>query len=496
VGVVIEAQDGREPQRSARSRFTGTHPAVLLLAAFAATWTVTFAILVVRRHDGFWDFDFDMGLYDQAVWLLAHGHEMITVRGLPVFGHHAHVGFFLLVPFSWLGAGPNFLNVLQVVVLGLAPIPLSLLARERRLGPWPAAALGAVLLLHPATQFVSWELFHPETIAVTPLLCAYLCSVRRSWRWFACWAVLAICWKEDIALAVVVMGLLIAWRGDRKVGLLTAGVALGWLVFVSQVLLPLVSGHPAHYGELYQGVGGSAGGALRTLLSDPGEITGRIVSSESGDFAWHVLAPFGLAPLLGLGPLTIGLPHFVSDVLSDVVWTRVITFRYVTVPLVAAALATVDVVGGLSRRAGVATARGATAMVLVAASVTAVAWGPSPIGADYDNGLWPPVVNPRLTSQRRAVALVPDDASVSASYGYVSHLTHRPEIYTFPNPWRRSNYGVKDTETPDPARIDWLVIFAGILASGDFRVVSEVDGIVVARRVRPGSTRAGSTRPG
>jgi hypothetical protein len=105
------------------------------------------------------------------------------------------------------------------------------------------------------------------------------------------------------------------------------------------------------------------------------------------------------------------------------------------------------------------------------------------------------------------VDLVPDHASVSASYSLVSHLSHRPEIYTFPNPWRRSNYGVKDTETPDPARIDWLVIdrqvlgqdealFAGILASGDFRVVSEVDGIVVARRVRPGSTRAGSTRPG
>ena len=29
------------------------------------------------------------------------------------------------------------------------------------------------------------ELFHPEVIAITPLLCAYYCSVRKRWGWFA-----------------------------------------------------------------------------------------------------------------------------------------------------------------------------------------------------------------------------------------------------------------------------------------------------------------------
>ena len=53
----------------------------------------------------------------RAVWLLARGQDFITVRGLPVFGHHASFGLLLFAPASWLGAGPNVLNVVQVTVL-------------------------------------------------------------------------------------------------------------------------------------------------------------------------------------------------------------------------------------------------------------------------------------------------------------------------------------------------------------------------------------------
>src|SRR4026209_2666711 len=67
-------------------------PAVLALAVVAAAWIVTFAVLVVRRHDGFWDVDFDMGIHDQSVWLVAHGRGVLTGPGLPGFRHPRSVG--------------------------------------------------------------------------------------------------------------------------------------------------------------------------------------------------------------------------------------------------------------------------------------------------------------------------------------------------------------------------------------------------------------------
>ena len=56
-------------------------PRVVLFLAMAV-FTIVFGRLVVLRHQRFGTFDFDLGIYDQAVWLLAHGHGFDTVRGL------------------------------------------------------------------------------------------------------------------------------------------------------------------------------------------------------------------------------------------------------------------------------------------------------------------------------------------------------------------------------------------------------------------------------
>ncbi len=487
--------------RKAAARCRAVHPAAWALTAAIALWILTFSVLVVQRQNRFWSVDFDMGIYDQAVWLLAHGRQFITVRGLPVFGHHGTFSLLLFAPAVWLGAGANFLNVFQVVALALAAVPVYLLARERALNPWAGAALGAAVLLHPALQFLSWELFHPETIALTPLLAAYLCSVRRSWRWFAFWIVLAISCKEDIALAVIVIGLVIALRpsrrpGELRIGLFTVGAAALWFVLVTQVMLPLVSGHPAHYEGLYQGVGGSPGGIVETAFRDPGNITGRLTSSESGDFAWRLLAPFGLTGLLSPGVLLIGAPQFVLDVLSDASWTRQITYHYAALPLLGVTVAMVEGVAWLVRRIGGIARWLLPTLVLACALATTIAWGPSPIGAEYDQGWWPPATDSRLDAKEAAVAAIPDGASVSAGYTIVPHLSERDEIYTFPNPWRAANWGYRDEDTRDPRTVDWIAVdrqavgledralLDSILANGNFEVVFNRDDVLVAHRVR------------
>jgi uncharacterized membrane protein len=484
---------GRRPPRP--------HPAAIALGVLVAVWIVTFAVLVVRRQDRFWSVDFDMGIYDQAVWLLARGHDFITVRGLPVFGHHATFGLYLFAPASWLGAGPDFLNVAQVSVLALGAVPLYLLARHRALSPWAAATLGAAWLLHPALQFLGWELFHPETIAITPLLCAYLCATRRSWGWFAAWSIVAVSFKEDIALVVIVLGLVIALRphrerGDRRVGLVTAGLAALWFLAATQLLLPTVSGHPAHYEALYQGVGGSPSGILDTAIHDPGEITSRFVTSESGEFAGKLLAPFGLTALLAPGLLLLGLPQFGIDVVSDASWTREIMYHYAAIPLAAVAIAAVEGIAFAVRRVGGVSRWLLPAFVLACAIASTLAWGPSPVGAEYDKSWWPPASDTRLDAKRAAIDAIPDDASVSAVYTFVPHLSRRERIYTFPNPWRPSNWGFEDQDTDDPRDVDWLAIdrlalgpedtalLDRILSNGNWVVVEKRDDVLLARRKR------------
>src|SRR5262249_42289538 len=97
------------------------------LAALTLVWIVVFSVLVHLRQSRLWTVDYDMGIHDQSVWLLAHFRGFSTIRGLQVFGHHATVGYLLYVPFSWLGAGVDFLNISQVVIAALGVVPVFLL---------------------------------------------------------------------------------------------------------------------------------------------------------------------------------------------------------------------------------------------------------------------------------------------------------------------------------------------------------------------------------
>src|SRR5205823_4068957 len=138
-------------------------------------------------------------------------------------------------------------------------------------------------------------------------------SIRKSWKWFAFWCVLAVSCKEDLALAVILLGVIVAFRGNRRVGLVTVGLTALYFAVVTFVVIPAINGG-AHLAEGFlSGVGGSPDGIVRTAVTDPGNITSRLFGSESGDFAWRLILPFGLVPVLAPGVLLIGLPQFLID---------------------------------------------------------------------------------------------------------------------------------------------------------------------------------------
>ncbi|MGH8999812.1 MAG: DUF2079 domain-containing protein [Acidimicrobiia bacterium] len=475
-----------------------------MLAAMIAVWTAVFARLVHLRHHRFGSSAFDMAIYDQETWLLSRLDGLfISVRGLDFFGHHANYGLFLLAPFYRLGAGPHFLNIVQVASLAAGAVPVYLLARDR-LGRSPSAAwMGVVLagayLAHPALGFMSWELFHPEVMAIAPLLFAYWLGTRPTKRWglFAACVVYAVSWKEDVALAAVMLGVVLVVRGERRAGLVTAGASLGYFVVVTQVLFPALSGE-AFYNQMFSDVGGSAIGIAWTLLVHPTEIIGAFFSGEARTYIWQMGLPFGFLPVFAPLAFAPGAPQFVANIISDVDFTRVIYYHYAALPLAAMTLATVEAVAWLSRhRQNPAPVQRFLVGLVAATSLTGAAlWGVSPIGSEYAAGWWPLDPNLRQEVMERAVSLPPDDASVTATYQFVPHLSRRREVYDWPNPWIVANWGVRNESGPDPDTVDWLVLdrrligedrqaalLEGILDSGQFDVILDQADIVVAERV-------------
>ena len=488
----------RRPRRRAVTalldRLDDDRLAVIVLVIGIGAWVTGFSILVHERIRRFSAFDFDMGIYDQGVWLLAHGRMFSTVRGLPILGHHVNIDLFLFAPFSWLGlANPTFLSVVQVMSLGLGAVPVFLLARRRLAQPWLAVALAFAYLAHPSLQWMSWELFHPDAMAILPLLFAYYLATTGRWRWYTACVVYALLWKEDVALVVVLLGLLVALRGERRIGLATAGAAAVWFVIATRVIIPGFHDEGPFYAGFYGDLGDTTTEIAVNVVRHPDRTWDHLERADGLRYVGDVFAPYGYASFLAPLVVLTALPQGLLNLLSVQSFTSNYRYHYVAIPLLAATLAMVEGVG-LVRRWRVGLATFLVAVVCSCAMLATAQRGTSALSQDYEK-IWPLHDDGRLASKEAAVALVPKGAHVSATYQMVPQLTHRPEIYTFPNPWRNLNWAVHGEGKRDPSRIDVLVIDRQVTGTGDaalvdcllrrgvFRSVFDQQGVLVAERV-------------
>ena len=497
----VHGVPGPGPVERLQSRLR-EEPALIGLAVVIVVWFAVFERLVWNRHAAFATFDFDLGHHDQAIWLLSRGKGFITVSGMPVLGHHFTVAYFALAPLYWLGGGPQLIDVLQNAALALAAVPIYLLARDRLENAWWALALAVVWLLNPTVQWLAWETWHPETVAIPFFLGAYLMASRRRWTPYWLLVVATLAWKEDFALAIGVFGIVLAVRGQRRMGLLTLGLAIVWFIVAYGIVMPHLNGGTNHAGTFYGEIGGSPSEIARTMLTEPDVIVDRLTNNDALGYARDLLAPFGFLPLLAPLVVAIGLPQFFANALTNANFFYDIRFHYAAIIVAVLALATVEGIAWLRRTSW---RRFAVGFVAACALATSVAWGISPIGTQYRSGYWPLAGNARQATLDAAVDAVPEGAAVSAAYHMVPHLSHRTQIYTFPNPWIPANWGVAGVAPDDPDldhapdEVEWIVVdrttlapdsreanlLATLLEDGEFEVVSDVDGLVVARRVAP-----------
>jgi uncharacterized membrane protein len=471
-------------------------PAVAV-GLLVASYVAIFGWLTWAQHENFGTFGYDMGLYDQGIWLLSRFQDpFVTIRGLSYFEHHVNLITVLFVPAYWLGAGPQFLYLVETVWMALGAVPVFLLARDRLRSGWLAVAVAGCFLLYPSLEWINWWHFHPDALVITPLLFAWWLATRRRWGWFAVAVGVALACKEDAALAVFMLGLVLAVRGERRAGLLTAAAGAGWFLLATRVVIPAAGGGDGpFYQELFPGFGDSLGEIVWSMVVHPSRLVEAATLPDRLTYYWQVLAPVAFFPLAAPLVLLISLPQTVINVTSGHALTHDFRYHYTAIVLAGVFLATVE---GMAWAGRGRTARRVLVAVLLVTSVVAnIAWSPSPLGRQYDSGIWARA-EPRHAVVRAALAQVPPTAGVSASYNLIPHLTHRTYAYEFPNPWRVSNWGAHGENPPDPETVQYLVVDERLLGDqrplyerltgrqGGYATVFASDGIVVAERRQGG----------
>ena len=474
-----------------------------LVWTLMAAWASVMAFLSVERYRAFWTGRFDLGNMVQAAWSTAHGHLLATTDagGEQISRLAAHVDPLLVAfaPIYRVTDSPVPLLVLQAMIVATGALPAFWLGR-RWLGDDRLAVAGAaVYLLYPPLEWATLTEFHPVTLAAPLLMWCIWAAEEARWVTLGVCAGLALLSKEEVGLALAMLGLWIAVRGGRRrAGAILAAVSLAWVAIAVWVIIPHYNdGRGSEFLSRYGELGSGPGDIARTLFTRPWDAVDVAVSHHRITYLLALLLPLAglslLAPLLAAG----ALPEIGFNILADGWPQYSIEYQYVAVIvpfLVASALLGLARLRAASRPGWLVRATERSGLIAVGMVVlvllAGVRLGPIP----WFSGL--PLSNPSRADQYqpgphaavldRAVAMVPDGARVSAGNYLGAHLSARDRIYTFPMV-ADADWVLVDRQRP---AIGWAMdpkvharILGRLLASGDFRPVFDRDGVLVMRRV-------------
>ena len=462
VGLVERALAGVGRLLQALTRLDGATLCLIALGLVVAGFVVVFVRQTWGLHQHFGTYGFDVGIYDQGTWLLSRlRNPFVTVRGLNLFGEHASYVLALVAPLYRLWSDPRLLLLLQVVALAVPAVVVYRLGAHHLGNPAAGLAVAVAYLAYPAMQWaLTWQ-FHPETLAAAFLALAALDADGGRFRRMAIWLGLALLCREDVGLVVAGFGGLLILTGRRDIGRRALVVGLAWWVLATFLLIPWANGRQTNLFELNYGISGVGPIALlRALPSMVGRALATALSNQGISYLLLVLLPLLGLPLLAPRALLPVAPALFLNLAAIPPEQHQIRYQYLatTAPLLAlAAVAGLKVVA-TRRRALLAPAL--VALVLVAVGLDQ-RYGPAPWSKDPVVGVSSAADAPR----RRALALIPPDAPVSAQFNLVPQLTRRSRIYEFPNPFRAANWGLEGDTHPakDQQELRYVIVDRSLL---------------------------------
>ena len=464
----------------------------LPVAAAAGFYFIHYALLSVQVQDAYAAPGYDMGIFDQGVWLLSRFHApFVTVNGRELLGDHTSFVLLLAVPLYWILPEAQTLLVLQAALLAAAAVPIYLLGMRRLGKGWLATPFALAYLLNPALQHGNLEQFHPECFLVFFVAVALYAGIEWHPRVLIAAAIGCLLVKEDTALIILPLAVWVAYRRDMRVGTWLGIGAVGYMALAYGVVIKLLLGTTSFYANRIPF--GGIWGLLRTPFAHPGKFWSYLISGYKPFYVWQMLASFGGAFLIAPEVAAVGILALLENVLSLFPYMQEIDYHY-SLPLVP--ILAMGTVYAVSRLRSQKWRLVASSYVLSAAIVSCALWGVAPFSRHSTYPHSSPS-SPAVLEVNRALRVIPPHAVVSADDAYVSHLDHRVYCYQWPTPFRAEYWGLYNQEgqrLPYASDVQWLAISGfrtGTSAAtfdaiaGQFTLVAEGGGVEVYRRIAP-----------
>src|SRR5919199_5554397 len=381
---------------------------------------VIFFALSSLRHAMFHSGAFDLGIYDQVVYLISQGQPPISsFLGFHHLGNHAAWSVYPLGLLYKIYSDVHWLFAVQAVALALGAWPTWSLARLAGLSEAQALAMAAVYLLYPVVFNVNMFDFHPEVMALPVLLGTILAArLNRVW-WFTFAILFVVGCKEVLSLTIAAMGIwLFFFEKKRRCGAIALFVGAAWFLITSRVIIPTFSGAEPAAVYRYSYLGDSVPEIAKNLFLKPGLLLEGINIRDSLRYLFQVFLPviWGLLPQ-HLAPMVSALPALVLNVLSVDPQQRNLGVQYTLPVLPFLLLAVIPTL-----RAGQVWSRNSRLIILwsflcfLALANYKDYWTTYPTTLDT----W--------QAKREAIAQIQTKGGVLTTNRLAPHLTHRPLV--------------------------------------------------------------------
>ncbi|MFH1402980.1 MAG: DUF2079 domain-containing protein [Candidatus Altiarchaeota archaeon] len=460
----------------------------MILALMIGLYLLVFCFTVLNQYNMFWYGNFDLGIPDQGIWLLSRFKTpYLTTRGLHFFGDHTSFIHIFVAPLYWLWNDVRALILLHTLVLAAGAIPVYLIARDKFDSYWIPLVFSFAYIFYPAVHYSNLDQgYHYESFMVPLTLFGYWFLMHRRFRaYYAMYFFSLIC-KEEISFSYILFGIYIFFKIDKRVGAVTTATSLIWVLLVMHVFFPYFNTEGAFYTGRTLGSFGKTTMDKVKSLTNPFFMFNKVVTAKNYKYFMDVLFPTGFLFFLDL-PSMAAAASLYLNLITDWSYAHEIRFHYVT-PIIPFVF--ISIINGVARyKSRKWSVYGLLLVLVVFTLIGNEEIGPGEAKISNYEMTWDTITklgrpHGEYAEVLELMELIPEDARVSASYNFVSHLTHRERVYMFPNPFRVNLYGIKDSGVHPDTDVDFVLLDTRLVRnelesvytvneSGDYEIIDE-----------------------
>jgi len=320
---------------------------LFLITTFSS---LTFFVLAVLRHYLLQSNAFDLGLFDQWIWLTSKNlPSYSTMTGLHMFADHGAWTLYIFAVVYKLIPDINILFLSQSLSLCLTTIPLWLLCKKNNLSSKVGFLIGTFWLLQPVVFNINLFDFHPEVWAMPWIAFYYYFEKNKNFSISILLTVLILGTRDGLVLLIFGFGLEQIFKKKFGRAFILLLISILWFLFLNNLMYPILNGDKGSVMALtrYSNYGDSFMEILFTLFLNPLYVLKNINLIDSIFYLLILFAPaFIFWKNISFLTLISSFPLVLSNILSESSSQRTLIHQY-SLPIVL--IIVVSVINGIAK---------------------------------------------------------------------------------------------------------------------------------------------------